>query len=134
MSDENGRLVPRFMQDPSAIASFDDDIVAPGRRSVRPFLITGGRTGSAVSLRLESLLLAVDDPADHAFEHAGILACALRPVAVAEVAAHMKLPFGAVKVLASDLIASGALRVRQPSSSSKNPSTIRELIDAVSSL
>lgn len=139
MADDNSRLVPRFMRVDGKVM---DAIVAAGQtdarptesRSVRPFLVTGGRTEHDRSLAIESVLLADASPSDYSFEHASILEITIQPTALAEVAAHLRLPIGTIKVLVSDLVSDEALRVRRPAHSAQSPSTIRELINAVSSL
>ncbi|WP_030244260.1 DUF742 domain-containing protein [Streptomyces sp. NRRL S-350] len=88
---------------------------------VRPYVITGGRSRSTrAELALESLVSALSDlpePPEHALlnrEHRRILALCHSLLSVAEVAAHLGLPLGVVKVLVGDLWDLGAVQVLPP--------------------
>ncbi|MCX4428447.1 DUF742 domain-containing protein [Streptomyces mirabilis] len=87
---------------------------------VRPFTITGGRTSPQQDdLTLITLVTTLPDiPSDpwHAPlrmqpEHRTVLALCERPTAVAEVAATLGLPVSLTRILISDLIGAGRLRV-----------------------
>jgi len=105
------------------------------KQGVRPFLVTGGRTNGGSDLRFESQIVAVRDHSAYSFEKAALLQISAQPISLAEVSAHLKLPFGTVKVLAADLIGAGALQVGEsPVDDHTSPSTIRELIHAVHAL
>jgi hypothetical protein len=92
-------------------AWYDDD-AGP---LVRPYAVTGGRTGARYDLDLITLVVAID-PDAHARiaepDHAGVLRVCAYPCSVAEVAAHLDLPLGLAKVLISDLIEYGLLVCR----------------------
>lgn len=86
---------------------------------VRPYLITGGRSRPVdSSLRAEAQVLATWDGQGAVgrltYEHRDIVALCARPVAVAEVAAHLHLHLGVVRVLVADLVAMGYLTIRHP--------------------
>ena len=81
---------------------------------VRPYLATSGRTASAVEgLQIETLVQSTNKPASVRFEAAKILGMCDRPISIAEIAAHLALPFGTVKVLVGDLITSGNLEAHR---------------------
>ena len=81
---------------------------------VRPFVMTGGRVkADRRDLRVETLLQAIAgaDATRRNPEQAAILQACASTRSVAEVAAECGLVLGVVTVLASDLIAEGALQV-----------------------
>jgi Protein of unknown function (DUF742) len=85
-----------------------DDLV------IRPFLLTGGRTRPVRDgLRVEALLLASPAAlsAPLRFEARRIVEVCQRPTALAEVAAGLRVPLGVARVLVSDLVAEGSLRL-----------------------
>ncbi|MDR2374712.1 MAG: DUF742 domain-containing protein [Bifidobacteriaceae bacterium] len=86
--------------------------------SVRPFVVTGGRTQGSTDTRLESILEVANQQwlADKGKKLSREESAIVRQIAttyltVAEVSAHLKLPVGVVKVLVSDLAESGVLVV-----------------------
>jgi hypothetical protein len=88
---------------------------------VRPYVITGGRSRSTrPELAIESLVSVLPDAPelpDHAplnREHRRILGLCRSLLSIAEVAAHLGLPLGVVKVLVGDLWDLGAVRVLPP--------------------
>jgi Protein of unknown function (DUF742) len=77
--------------------------------SVRPYVLTCGRTRSELDLALETLVSAVAGaPGDP-----DIVELCRQPRSVAEIAALRRLPLGVVKVLLCDLAASGAIAVHR---------------------
>ncbi len=88
---------------------------------VRPYTLTGGRTAPTTGgLDLVAYVLTVEpSPAPNPSrqpEHLAALRLCQHPVTVAEVAAHLGLPVGVVRILLSDLIAEGLVMVREPAS------------------
>lgn len=88
---------------------------------VRPYVITGGRSRSTrPELAIESLVSALPDAPGlpgHAplnREHRRILGLCRSLLSIAEVAAHLGLPLGVVKVLVGDLWDLGAVQVLPP--------------------
>ncbi|MEV3927216.1 DUF742 domain-containing protein [Actinomadura coerulea] len=84
---------------------------------VRTYAITGGRTNPQHEMRLVTLLEA----ADHAHLHGlgpesaqAVELCRERPCPVVEIAARLKLPVQATKIIISDLINRGALVIALP--------------------
>ncbi|WP_232667101.1 DUF742 domain-containing protein [Pseudonocardia sp. TRM90224] len=86
---------------------------------VRPYTITNGRTPTDdAQLDLSTQVMALRSelvPAGLGPEHVTVLHECLSPVSLAEIAAHMKLPLGVVRVLCGDLIEWGLVITRSPS-------------------
>jgi hypothetical protein len=87
---------------------------------VRPYTVTGGRVPPTASgFDLVAFVLAEPD-ADRADqlllhpEHRRIVELASTPVPVAELAAHLDLAVGVVRVLLGDLLAGGLITVHEP--------------------
>jgi hypothetical protein len=85
----------------------------PSMPSVRPYVLTGGRTRARVDLGLETLVSTrsgagrtVPSPAHRAVLDRCVVACS-----VAEVAAALGVPLGVARVLIGDIVVSGALQV-----------------------
>ncbi|MFG1915289.1 DUF742 domain-containing protein [Micromonospora sp. NPDC048898] len=87
---------------------------------VRPYTLTKGRVRSAVDgFDLVAFVLAGSDvdAAEHPHllpEHRRLIALALRPVSVAELAAELDLAVGVVRVLLGDLLGAGLVAVHEP--------------------
>ncbi|NSC24815.1 DUF742 domain-containing protein [Streptomyces albus subsp. chlorinus] len=84
---------------------------------VRPYTASNGRTRPGGVLEPTSLALATGDRPQRYVgpEHARLLRlCAGTPVAVAELAARVRLPVVVTKVLLADLAEWGAVTVRAP--------------------
>ena len=94
--------------DPSGM----DDEATPKPRFVRPYTITSGRTEASVDLPMEATLRTQEDGTG------GLSAAALKVLevcdtrSVAEVAALVHMPIGVVRVLLSDLVEHGHIRVQ----------------------
>jgi hypothetical protein len=91
---------------------------------VRPYAMTSGRTAGAFDLI--SIVRAARGPApgDDATlgpEAAEILRYAQTPVSVAEVAAHLDLPAGTVRVLLADLHGLRLIHTRSPGTQDAGP-------------
>ena len=86
---------------------------------VRPYAMTGGRTApSSGHFDLISLIVRTGavNAADAGLgpEHLAILRLCRRPISVAEVAAHLDLPVGIVRVLLGDLLDRALIGARDP--------------------
>lgn len=91
-----------------------DDIVFEDDASttLRPYLLTGGRTQTSVDgVEFETLVerVADTDLTGLRFESAKVLQLCTTSLSVAEISAHMSIPLGSTIVLVGDLIASGHL-------------------------
>ncbi|BAU81252.1 DUF742 domain-containing protein [Streptomyces laurentii] len=84
----------------------------------RYYVLTGGRSGpggSATTLDVATLVVSRAAPAPGMqHEHEEILRLCRAPLAVAEVSAHLRLPFNIVAVLLSDLIQDDRIEARDP--------------------
>lgn len=86
---------------------------------VRPYTMTGGRTGAGESIiALEALVIATPDGMRmrrrFKWEAAEIIEHARREVAIIELAALLAVPIGVVRVLAADLVGHGAVTITDP--------------------
>jgi len=90
----------------------DDDTEA-----VRPYAVTGGRTTPSIPVDLMALVRATGTVPEHHLDpdqlHA-VSACSGEPRTVAELAAALHRPVQVTKILVSDLIGLGAVRLRRP--------------------
>ena len=90
---------------------------APCRSRVRPYTRTGGRTRSDHNLALEALVSTSDDGRRYrgvrSVEHRRICDLCLDTRSVAEIAAHLRLPLGVVKVLVGDMADIGLVLIHQ---------------------
>lgn len=88
---------------------------------VRPYTMTGGRVRpEAGAFDLVAFVVAGAPPSatDHMQpEHRSILLRAQEPVSVAELAAHLDLALGVVRVLLGDLLAAGLIDMHEPPAS-----------------
>jgi hypothetical protein len=83
---------------------------------VRPYAITGGRTRFSRVLLVETLVSALNRPADpaaRAFPELEAICglCRGHMRSIAEIAALLRMPLGVVRVLVSDLADQGRIRV-----------------------
>lgn len=78
---------------------------------VRPFLVTGGRTRSAVDLALETIIRVTPEGQKAVnslqLEPRQIVELCHQPLSIAEVSAHLHLHLQVAKVLVGDLVQSG---------------------------
>ncbi|MFJ9522927.1 DUF742 domain-containing protein [Kitasatospora sp. NPDC101801] len=99
---------------------------------VRPYVITGGRSRPSRNvLALESLVSTVPgstpEPVGLNREQQRILTICQELLSVAEIAAHLRLSLGVVKVLIGDLWDLGAVLVRPPVAQAERlPATLLE--------
>jgi hypothetical protein len=94
---------------------------------VRPYAMTSGRTRpSTGDFDLISLVVATRQvaPTDIGIgpEHHAIVRLCQRPLSVAEIAAHLDLPVGIVRVLLGDLLDRELILARAPQPASQLPS------------
>lgn len=92
-----------------------------GRRLVRPYTMTGGRSGVDIpNIALEALVAATPEGMrrrrQFRWESAEIVARSRRETAVVELAALLDVPVGVIRVLAADLAAQGAVTITDPPS------------------
>jgi len=123
--------------------SDDAEVHGEATRVVRPYTVTGGRTRpSGVELPLEALVQRSGNPppAGLQLERRRIVElCDDRLLSVAEVAAHLSLPLGVVRVLVSDLATADVLVVHAGDYSSSDLSAgnldlLASVLDGISNL
>ncbi|MFJ9420012.1 DUF742 domain-containing protein [Streptomyces sp. NPDC101227] len=102
-------------------------------QDVRPYAVTGGRTKPRHTMRLESLLAAgptasAGDLGPEASQ--AVALCRSGPRSVAELAAVLRQPVQVTRVVLSDLIDSGALRlaISDTSSNPHDPQLLEALL------
>ena len=107
----------------------------PGR--VRPFTVTGGRTGAQLHLGAERLVSAVDHTRrGHGLgpeEYAVYSACA-GSQSIAEIAAATGLPLGVVRVLVGDLAKAGRVVVHPAASEVSKVALLERVLDGLNRL
>ena len=116
----------------------DHDPDATGRL-IRPYAITGGRTGGDVEIGLESQIQASTRASEHLgayrWEAAQLIELVETPMALIELAARLDLPLGVARVLVADLIDDGAVVVHQPVAETQNfGSLLERVLDGVRNL
>ncbi|WP_410575479.1 DUF742 domain-containing protein [Amycolatopsis sp. cmx-4-61] len=84
----------------------------------RLYTVTGGRSSADdIDLDLVTLIVSESDPSPGMqSEHVRILGLAARPTSVVELSSDLKLPVSVVKILLADLLATGKVSARHPSS------------------
>ncbi len=89
---------------------------ARSRLRVPPYAVTGGRTRVDVDIPFEALVRTTPRGRENlqliAFERRDILKLAEKPIAVAELSAHLRLPIGAIRVLVGDLSVEGHVQTK----------------------
>ncbi|MUL42601.1 DUF742 domain-containing protein [Streptomonospora sp. PA3] len=109
----------------------------------RLYTVTGGRS-RADEGTFDSVTLVVSEcePKEGMqSEHARILRMCQRPTAVVEISADLGMPVSVVKILLRDLLDTGRITVRHPSSASSAaqaqppaPETLKQVLDALQRL
>ncbi|WP_442875941.1 DUF742 domain-containing protein [Amycolatopsis sp. NBC_01488] len=107
---------PEPWEEPAARVLTPSPTASVGSR-VRPYTRTGGRTRSDHNLALEALVSTSDDGRRYrgvrSVEHRRICDLCLDTRSVAEIAAHLRLPLGVVKVLVGDMADIGLVLIHQ---------------------
>jgi hypothetical protein len=108
---------------------------------VRHYAMTSGRTRpTRGDFDLITLIVAArsSDGGDssHQPEHSAIIRLCQRPVSVAELATHLDLPVGTVRVLLGDLLDRGFIRTRSPVPAAQLPNerVFKAVLDGLRSL
>jgi hypothetical protein len=89
-----------------------------GESPDRLYTVTGGRSrADEVTLDLVTLIVSECDPAPGMqSEHVKILRMCRQPMAVVEVSSYLDLPVSVVRILLCDLLDTGRITARHPSS------------------
>lgn len=106
----------------------------PSGRLVRPYAMTGGRTGADSNIALEALVTATQlglGVADRfRWESAEILRLA-NGVAIIELSAALEIPIGVVRVLVNDLHELGVVEITEPPTEMEGGEGRVELLEKV---
>jgi hypothetical protein len=106
---------------------------------VRHYAMTSGRTRpTRGDFDLITLIMAARSSGDVSLqpEHASIIRLSQVPVSVAELATHLDLPVGTVRVLLGDLLDRGYIRTRSPVPAAQLPNerVFKAVLDGLRSL
>jgi hypothetical protein len=99
--------------------------------TVRPYVLTGGRTRANLDLSLETLVSTLPKvvPYQLPYDEAAVLElCRPQSRSVAEVAALHKVPIGVAKVLIADLATAGLLAVHRSFAASGSDMALMERV------
>ncbi len=115
----------------------DDGLESTGRL-IRPYAITGGRTGGDIEIGLESQIQANTRASQHLgayrWEAAQLIELVQTPMALIELAARLELPVGVARVLVADLITDGAVVLHTPVAAQPYGSLLERVLDGVRNL
>ena len=108
----------------------------PAPMQPRPFLITSGRTRAAVAVPLESQVLTTPTGLRErhrlSFEYRELVDLCRSPLALAEVAARLRLHLGVVRVLVGDLAQQRLVELHEPVAGTlPDVATILRVIDGL---
>lgn len=109
-----------------------------GLLRVRPYALTGGRTRASVQLEIETLVRTTErgwsmrdevTPIERSIlEHAG------EATSIAEIAAHLGVVLGAVRVIVGDMVAAGRLDRSNASAGGPDASLLERVLDGLQQL
>jgi hypothetical protein len=117
-----------------------------GGRIVRPYTMTGGRSGvglPTIALEAQVAVTAAGMRMRHRFrwEAAEIIAISRSEIAIIELAALLEVPIGVVRVLTADLRDRGAVTITEPVSvtvdgvdASKYAELLEKVLDGINAL
>jgi hypothetical protein len=107
---------------------------------IRPYLLTGGRTESAVDLQLESQVRTTEAGQKRApgldHERREIVSLCVEPQSLAEVSAHVGIHLQVARILLGDLIDEGLVATGAASQQSQQPDLrlLERVLDGLQSL
>jgi hypothetical protein len=118
---------------------------APGRL-VRPYTMTGGRTGRdlpqiALEAQIQATRVGQENRHLYRFEAARIIDITYEQLALVEISARLDVPVGVVRVVVADLARRGALQILDPPTgnatnldSYQYATLLRKVLDGIKSL
>lgn len=116
----------------------DADVGDETGRLVRPYAMTGGRTGVDTDISLEAQIQASSRASHHLgayrWEAAKLIEIVETPMALIEIAARLEIPIGVARVLVSDLVDDGAVVVHVPQKTQNYTSLLERVLDGVRNL
>jgi hypothetical protein len=102
-----------------------DDQPVPGRRRVRPYTMTGGRTQpSHTNLEIEALVSTTslgERAPNLSVEQRAIVGLCRDVLSVAEISARLDLPLGVTRILVGDMADGGFIAVYRPTQAGERP-------------
>ena len=107
---------------------------------VRPYLLTGGRTRSAVDLPLEALVRTTESgnasAGQHSREQQQIISLCANPQSVAEISAHLKIHLQVARILLGDLVQEGHVATHTSAQPTERPDLqlLERVLDGLQSL
>ncbi|MFP5488610.1 MAG: DUF742 domain-containing protein [Acidimicrobiia bacterium] len=116
----------------------DEDVGDETGRLVRPYAMTGGRTGTDVEISLEAQIQASTRASHHLgayrWEAAKLIEIVETPMALIEISARLEIPIGVARVLVADLVEDGAVVVHVPQKTQNYTSLLERVLDGVRNL
>ena len=106
---------PASGQSPEPDRGHDPDLYSAPTVRVRPYVHTGGRTGTHTPLPIEALVCAVPCSSSARLHgtHQSVLQLCRVPQSVAEVSAQLGVPLAVARVLVDDLVAEQVVTVQR---------------------
>jgi hypothetical protein len=101
---------------------------------VRPYAITGGRTRSQQAYPLEALVLTSavgQDAGARSPEALAICELCTKSRSIAEIAAHLRVPIGVVRVLVGDLAGDGLVLVHEGSADAPDNQLLERVLNGL---
>ncbi|GAA0797200.1 DUF742 domain-containing protein [Spirilliplanes yamanashiensis] len=98
---------------------------------VRPYAVTQGRVSTTTRIDVVAYVVATGGKASMARlqpEHHAIVKAARRPVPVAELAARIDLPLGAIRVLLGDLTSAGLISLYEPPAATRSRNDVLKAV------
>lgn len=125
------------MIEEAALGIDSDELDDSTGRLIRPYAITGGRTGAETDIRLETQIQATPQAESliggYRWEAVEVIRMVRSPMALIEIAARLQVPLGVTKVLVSDLIDDGAVVPHMPAQRNY-ASLLEKVLDGVRNL
>ena len=116
----------------------DPEELEESGRLIRPYAITGGRTGTENGISLEAQVQASTRSAElvgtYRWEATRLIALVEAPMALVEISARLDVPIGVARVLVADLVDDGALVVDVPQTTQSFSSLLERVLDGVRNL
>jgi hypothetical protein len=127
--------------EPTLRVHVGDDVDEAGDltgRLIRPYAITGGRTGAETNIDLEAQIQAstrADElVGSYRWEAKRLIELVQAPMALIEVAARLEIPIGVARVLVADLVDDGAVAIHTPQTTQNFTSLLERVLDGVRNL
>ena len=120
------------------VDELDTDTEDETGRLIRPYAITGGRTGAETDISLETQIQASSRGSQHLgayrWEAAKVVELVQSPMALIEIAARVEIPIGVARVLVADLVDDGAVVLHVPEKTQNYSSLLERVLDGVRNL